>query len=95
MKIIDIEILINRYGKNATLKEVLRAEQGDYIYVCPKCAGRGIVKEKYFTGEGYNQEEKIREIKCSLCNGIGYTKEKYVKKYKKVFDDYVKEREEK
>lgn len=95
MKIVDIEILINRYGENATLKEVLRAEQGDYIHVCLKCAGRGIVREKYFIGEGYNQEEKTREIKCNLCNGIGYTKEKYVKKYKKVFDDYVKEREEK
>ena len=40
-------------------------------------------------------KEEIEEIKCTICNGIGYTKEKYVKKYKKVFDKYVKEREEK
>lgn len=31
MKIVDIEILINRYGENATLKEVLRAEQAIFI----------------------------------------------------------------
>lgn len=40
MRIVDIQYLIRKYGKKTTLKEALEKEQGNYIYVCPKYAGK-------------------------------------------------------
>ena len=40
MKIVDIQYLIKKYGEKTTLKEALEKEQGNYIYVCPKYAGK-------------------------------------------------------
>lgn len=57
MKIVDIQYLIKKYGEKTTLKEALEKEQGDYIYVCPKCAGKGIIKD--YTVE--ELEEKFNE----------------------------------
>lgn len=91
MKIVDIQYLIKKYGEKTTLKEALEKEQGDYIYVCPKCAGKGIIKEKKYIDRGYYNEEIIGKIKCDLCNGIGYTREEYKIKYKKIIDRYYKE----
>lgn len=57
----DIQKLINKYGENATLKQVLEDICGHspYRYLthkCPKCNGTGYVYEK-----------------CDLCDGMGWT----------------------
>ena len=96
MKIIDIEELIEVYGKDATLEEVLKKKKGDYIYKCPKCEGKGYVLERYDAypfrsfDSGWANGWKYREVVCDLCNGRGYTKEEYKRKTKIVFDGYEK-----
>ena len=96
MKIIDIEQLIEVYGKDASLEEILKKVKGDYIYKCPKCGGKGYTLERYnaypsgLPDSGWVDDWKYKEVTCDLCNGRGYTKEEYQRKTKIVFDGYEK-----
>jgi DNA topoisomerase-1 len=46
---------------------------------CPKCDGRGYIKCKYngypsgLPDSGWVYEEAFKDVKCDVCNGVGYT----------------------
>ena len=96
MKAIDIEQLIEVYGKDASLEDVLKKMKGDYIYKCPKCGGTGYTLERYnaypsgLPDSGWVDDWKYEKVPCDLCDGRGYTKEEYKRKTKIVFDGYEK-----
>lgn len=83
MRISEIKGLIDRYGFNTTLGEILNDIQGDKIYECPKCHGRGQITIKYncypnnLPDSGFAYEAGYKDIMCDLCNGEGYTAIKY------------------
>jgi hypothetical protein len=85
-----LSLFIDKYGANATLKDVFEQHQGPYKYKCPKCNGRGYIKRMYngYDGElpdsrGFNFvfEEAYKDVECDVCNGIGYTREEMVPNY--------------
>jgi rubrerythrin len=82
----DAVFLVNAYGENYTLGELLKRIQGDKIYKCPACMGRGKITEEYnaypsgLPDSGWVYEAGYRDKKCTLCDGHGYTNKKYVPK---------------
>ena len=79
----DIQQLINEFGPDITLKDVLDRVKGKYIYKCPKCNGKGTISVKYnaypsgLPDSGWVDDWKYKDVKCDLCNGKGYTAIKY------------------
>lgn len=83
MKVHKMLELCERYGSNTTLGDLARKVQRNKIYKCPGCNGIGYIKVKcvaYFPdlhGGGWVQGWKYKDCECGLCNGDGYTEEKY------------------
>lgn len=86
MKIHDIVALITKHGKNATMEEVLKAEMGDRVYICPNCNGKGVIQKKYnayprgLPDSDWVFDWRYKNIQCGLCDGEGYTIKKFVPK---------------
>lgn len=83
MKINEVKGLIEQYGEQTTLGEILRKVQGDKIYKCPKCRGKGYVTVEYncypsgLPDSGFVYKPGYKNKKCNLCNGEGYTSHEY------------------
>ncbi|OYP91316.1 hypothetical protein [Ligilactobacillus salivarius] len=93
MKIIEIKQLIEKYGKETTLETVLHEIQGDRKYECPKCHGKGSVSveyNKYDKYSGWIVGTEVKDEQCDLCNGHGYTRDKYQPKVKVIDDGWEK-----
>lgn len=97
MKILDVKKLIETFGPDAKLSEVLVKVQGENTHRCPKCHGSGIVSIEYnaypkgLPDSDFRTDMQWQDIPCDLCAGVGFTAEKYKAQYKKVFEAYVKE----
>ena len=83
MFIKDIKALVDTYGTNATLGEILKKVQGNKIYKCPKCNGQGFITVEYngypsgFPDSGWVYEAAYKDVECDLCEGEGYTAHEY------------------
>lgn len=83
MTINQIKGLIDQYGEQATLEEILRRVQGNKVFKCPKCNGKGYVTTEYngypsgLPDSGFVYEPAFRQETCDLCKGDGYTSHKY------------------
>lgn len=83
MKVHEIINLCNKYGNNTKLEEVQRIIQGNRIYKCPKCNGKGSVSVRYnaypssLPDSGWVEDWKYKDISCDLCQGEGYTSHEY------------------
>ncbi len=83
MFIKDIKILIDTYGTNTTLGEVLKKIQGNKIYKCPNCHGQGFKTVEYnsypngLPDSGWVYEAAYKNVECDLCKGEGYTDHEY------------------
>jgi RecJ-like exonuclease len=83
MKIFEIMSLIDKYGENATLKDILLNISDGEVYKCPKCNGKGTITVEYnaypsgLPDSGFVYEAGYRNVECKLCGGEGYTKVKY------------------
>lgn len=79
----EIIELCEEYGENITLGDLKRIIQGNKKYECPKRKGKGYTVEEYnayprgLPDSGWVYEAGYRNIPCDLCNGIGYTENKY------------------
>lgn len=83
MKINEILKLCEIYGNNITLEELARKIQGNKIYKCPKCKGKGYTVEEYnaypsgLPDSGCVYEPGYKNIECDLCGGEGYIEHEY------------------
>lgn len=79
MKIIEAIELCQRYGENTTLGELRKKIQGKKIHRCPKCDGKGILRECVNVAEGweFTYRWEHREVECDLCNGEGFTENEF------------------
>jgi DNA-directed RNA polymerase subunit RPC12/RpoP len=66
-----VEELIQQYGYDITLGKLLIELTRDKGYRCPKCEGKGFVTIK--TPDIYGSEGCVKDIKCDLCKGTGFT----------------------
>lgn len=75
--------LMDHYGENTTLKDLLIKIAGNKIYKCPKCNGMGYITVEYngypkgLSDSGFVYEAAYKDVKCDLCNGEGYTADEY------------------
>ena len=71
--------LRQKYG-DCTISELIKRVQGDYIYKCPKCNGRGYIKVEYngypngLPDSDFAYEAAYKDVECDICNAVGYTK---------------------
>ena len=95
IKIIDIEELQERFSEHAKLSDIKSYLLCITPFKCPKCDGKGeITKEynKYPSGlpdSGFVYEPGYKQIKCELCDGLGYTRKKFIPKM--IQDGYEEE----
>lgn len=81
-EIYNLERLASRYG-DRKISDIITELKGKNIHKCPKCKGRGYVTEKYngypsgLPDSGWVYEAAYRDIKCDLCNGVGWTEHEY------------------
>ena len=79
----EIKGLVDAYGANTTLGEILKKVQGNKIYKCPKCNGQGFITIEYngypsgLPDSGWVYEAAYKDVECDLCEGEGYTAHKY------------------
>lgn len=72
-----LEELMEDYGCDITLGELIRKFSKEKGYKCPKCEGKGLITikslyyPKYEYDFGYRTEHK--DIECDLCKGTGFT----------------------
>lgn len=82
MKINEAKGLVDRYGANVTLEQLLTKIQGDKIYECPKCKGNGFITIEYngyptnLPDSGFVYEAAYKNEECDLCKGEGYIEHK-------------------
>lgn len=87
MKTCEVVDMINLFGENATLKQVLLIVSGGRKYKCPKCDGKGKITVRYnsypkgLPDSGFVYEEAFKDIECDICKGEGYTREEYKARY--------------
>ena len=83
MKVHDAVKLVEEFGGDTTLNQVLKMVQNGRIHKCPKCNGTGIIKIKYnayppgLPDSGWVQKWEYKEKECDLCDGEGYTYNEY------------------
>lgn len=71
------------YGGEVTLDQVVAHIQGNKIYKCPKCDGKGTVSVKYnayprgLPDSDWVEDWKYKDVICDLCGGEGYTEHKF------------------
>ena len=79
MKINVVKNLVDKYGADVTLGQLLVKIQGKKIYECPKCRGKGYVTVEYngyptgLPDSGFVYSAAYKDVECDLCNGEGYT----------------------
>lgn len=75
--------LMEKYGAETTLGEMVKIVQGNKIHKCPKCNGRGDVSIRYnaypsgMPDSGWVEDWKYKNVECDLCHGEGYTEHEY------------------
>ena len=95
----DIQELINKYGPDTTLKEVLDKvnESSPYRFLkyrCPKCSGLGYTVKEYnaypsgLPDSGWVYEAGYDYDICNLCKGMGWTAREYKPKIKTTIVGY-------
>lgn len=78
-----IERYAEKYGENATVKELLAMMKGTRQFRCPKCKGRGYVSKRYnaypsgLPDSGWVDDWKKTDVECDLCNGYGWTEKEW------------------
>ena len=78
-----IYTLAGKFGPSITLQEIIDNFRSIYNYKCPKCNGTGFIEVEYnaypegLPDSGFVYEKAYKHEDCDLCNGIGYTKDKY------------------
>ena len=83
MKIKDVKELVDAYGPDLTLGEMLKKIQGNKIHKCPKCNGQGFIRVEYngyprgLPDSGWVYEAAYKNVECDLCKGEGYTDREY------------------
>jgi len=83
MKIRQIKGLVDGYGASMTLGQLLTKIQGEKIYECPKCKGKGFLTVEYncyptgLPDSGWVYEPAYKDVECDLCRGEGYTAKEY------------------
>lgn len=83
LKVHDVSKLIDIYGANATLEDILKKIQGDKVYKCPKCNGLGAITEEYngypsgLPDSDFIYKAAYRHLECDLCKGEGFTTHQY------------------
>lgn len=83
MKIREVKGLVDKYGADTTLGEMLAKVQGNKIYVCPKCNGSGFTTVEYncyptnLPDSGFVYKPAYKDVECDLCKGDGYTDHEY------------------
>ena len=79
MKIHEVIRLRNIYGGKRTLDDLVKLIQGNKIYECPKCGGRGVFTKRVNFAQYWECCENYKEVEipCDLCNGEGYTEKEY------------------
>ena len=81
MRILDVEKALKHYG-NISLGELLEQTQGPNKYKCPKCHGEGTVSKCVVRGVYGYTDDVYSDVKCEVCDGIGYTRTEMKPKYK-------------
>jgi len=87
VKTYEVVDMINIFGENATLKQVLSIVSGGRKYKCPKCDGKGKITVEYngyskgLPDSGFVYEAAFKYIECDICKGEGYTREEYKPRY--------------
>lgn len=92
----DLESVRNYLITNGakTIDDLINARRGMFQHKCPKCDGLGyevITYNAYPSGlpdSGWVDDMQEFKAECNLCNGNGFTKEKFIAKPIKV--EYVK-----
>lgn len=69
-----VDELMEKYGCNITLGELFLHLTKDRSNRCPNCGGRGFVTIR--TLDIYGSEGCVKDIKCDLCKGTGFTNKK-------------------
>lgn len=83
MKVREAIELMEKYGTETTLGEMVKIVQGNKIHKCSKCNGRGIVSIRYnaypsgMPDSGWVEDWKYKNVECDLCHGEGYTEHEY------------------
>lgn len=84
MKVFELMNLINYYGDDVTLKDVLNdITNNKPIYKCPNCNGTGKISVEYngypegLPDSGFVYEPTYKDVECELCKSEGYTTVKY------------------
>lgn len=77
-----IEKIVYESNDGKTFDNKLECIHHEGNYMCPKCKGEGIVKEKYnaypsgLPDSGWVDDWKFKDVGCNVCNGKGYTERK-------------------
>lgn len=80
----QVQGLVRKFGRQATLENVLAALMAERPHRCPRCDGRGYVTEEYdayprgLPDSGWATDMRTRNVVCHLCGGEGYTAEEYI-----------------
>lgn len=75
--------LVDIFGDDFTIGELLKIVQADAGHVCPKCEGKGYIDEREeqvvrnFRGDVVIKYVTFKKEPCDLCLGLGRTAEKY------------------
>ena len=83
----DIEFLQGQFGEDATLSEIVSKLKEHRPFVCPQCKGKGTIlnRRPHPNEMGGGDWGYIEEVEnCSLCDGTGRTKVRYVPEMKQV-----------
>lgn len=80
MKNKDVRKLIQLYGSEITLQEILKNQGKEFI--CPKCQGNGTEKKLVRQGVWGYTDDEYKLIDCDICGGHGYTQREIKPKYK-------------
>ena len=78
-KLNNLKALYEEYG-DKPLSEIIQELKGDNKFECPECKGFCYISIRYnaylsgLPDSGFVYEEKHKQVKCNLCNGLGYTK---------------------
>lgn len=78
MKIIELDRMMSIYG-DVKLSVIRNNLLKNTPHICPKCNGHGCTSEQYnaypsgLPDSGWVQDIRSRDVKCTVCNGEGYT----------------------
>jgi DnaJ-class molecular chaperone len=74
----DIECIIRDCG-DMMLSQYAKLLRDGCEHLCPKCNGDGSITETYDVVDSWGSYyKKTSTTECSVCNGVGYTKERKI-----------------